>query len=154
MSQVLVLRGLPGSGKSTHARALADKARAEGRSVVVVSTDDFFVELGGGTYAFDVAKLGEAHATCFRRFLAALGARTELVVVDNTNTSAIEMSPYMLGAYAFGYTAKVLQIACDRERALTRNVHGVPVASFDAMSSAFASEKLPAWWTVEHVDAI
>jgi predicted kinase len=152
MKSVIVLRGLPGSGKSTHATQLAEGARARGLTTAMVSADDFFVEIGGGTFAFDVTKLAEAHGTCFRRFLDFLAAGTALVVVDNTNTSAVEISPYMLAAQAFGYEAKIVELACTVAAATSRNQHGVPAASIAAMAALLETESLPGWWTVEHID--
>jgi predicted kinase len=54
---LLVVRGLPGAGKTTFAEALANE---------VFSADDFFCD-NEGAYHFDGARLKEAHEFCFRR---------------------------------------------------------------------------------------
>jgi shikimate kinase len=49
-----IMRGVSGSGKSTHAKTLA------GDSGLVFSTDEYFES--SGRYVFDVAQLQPAHA--------------------------------------------------------------------------------------------
>jgi predicted kinase len=144
MKQVYVLQGVSGSGKSTLARRLVDLLGA-----VVVSADDYFLDPKDGSYNFDPSKLGQAHAHCFRCFLDALEAGKEVVVVDNTNTSTIEISPYMLGASACGYEAKVIRVVCPVDVAISRNIHGVPEEAIQGMASRIASNGLPPWWEVE-----
>lgn len=147
---VIILQGIPGSGKSHLAREIA--ARNPGRTVVV-SADDFF-ELGGGTYAFDVTKLGQAHGQCFRRFLAAINERVSTIIVDNTNTSVAEIAPYVLGGEAHGYGVEIIRVLCDPEVAAARNTHGVPPAAVVAMAGRIASCQLPPWWTVTEIPAV
>lgn len=89
---VKILSGISGSGKSTYAR------RHRG---VIVSADDYFVR--DGAYRFNPARLSSAHATCFARYLGALDDGHPLVIVDNTNTTAVEIAPYVLAAQAKGY---------------------------------------------------
>jgi MoxR-like ATPase len=55
--RLVLMRGLPGSGKSTLAQQLAADS---GVAFAICSTDDFFVA-ADGAYAFDPARLDEAH---------------------------------------------------------------------------------------------
>lgn len=139
MKSVYVLRGLPGSGKSTWTLAVP--------GAIVCSADDFFMKLGGGVYKHDPAKIGEAHAECFRKYLDALRDGKETVVCDNTNSTAAEISPYMLAAAAFGYEATIVLFRCDVETALSRNTHKVP-ASIMAQMARGIDHPLPPWWKV------
>lgn len=156
--RVVVLQGVSGAGKSTYGRALTEAARAEGLHAVMVSADDYFVQLGGGTYTFVASKLQEAHAACFREFIHHLTSETQaatgrahLIVVDNTNTTLHELSPYLLAAQAFGYEAVVHRVLCDPAVAAARNVHGVPTTSVRAMADRIMRERLPARWAVREV---
>ena len=91
--QVIIMQGISGSGKSTKAHEIAEKHSAIGCRVV--SADDLFTI--NGTYNFDPTLLGEAHKQCMRSFLAALqNPEVGLVIVDNTNTTLVEMAPYYL----------------------------------------------------------
>ncbi|KAK3737014.1 hypothetical protein QZH41_018399 [Actinostola sp. cb2023] len=93
--KVLVLmRGLPGSGKST----LAQRMKGNG---VVFSTDDYFIQ--NGWYQFDGTNLGEAHQWNQIRAREAMQGGVSPVIIDNTNTQAWEMKPYISMAQRLGY---------------------------------------------------
>lgn len=149
MTKVFVYSGLPGSGKST-----LIKERHPG--AFVFSADNFFMK--DGEYAFDPAKIGQAHADCFRRFIeclkmgVAMGS-DDVVVVDNTNTTAVEISPYMLAADAFGAQAEVVTVKCDPMVAHARNTHGVPEEAQKALAAQLDERKLMPWWPNSEVQS-
>lgn len=143
MSNVVVLSGMSGSGKSTYARK-----RTEGVTSVakIISTDDYFTT-PEGVYAFDPAKIGVAHAATFYRFIQALDSgRYRLIVVDNTNTTIEEISPYMLGAAAFGYEAEVVTIEAPMIFAHMRNTHDVSANEVEAQMYRLRMRALPPYW--------
>jgi len=141
--EMIILRGLPGSGKSHYAAQFA--ANEPTKKVVVASADDFFMTPNG--YRFDPFKLTAAHASCFRRVLNALEADVDdMVFVDNTNSTAWEMSPYVMLANVFDVPFVVFRIECDPEVAYARQRHGVPRETFDAIGRRLATEWIPPWW--------
>lgn len=153
MERIVIMRGLPGSGKTHYVADLVRRNAERLRGTVVVSADDYFMV--DSAYRFDPAKLGEAHAACFRRFVGQLAADAHglstTLVVDNTNSTAWEISPYVLAASAYAPNAEVeiVSVSCDPEVAFARQQHGVPRAAFDAMARRFASiADLPPWWKV------
>ena len=141
--QVLITQGVSGSGKSTFARDV--ERRLERRTMVTVCSADAYFEREG-EYRFDVAKLGEAHAHCFRDFCDNLSWGTNLVIVDNTSTTTMEIAPYMLAVAAANlslpeskrYTALIVRFACDLEAAARRNAHGVPLRGIQAQAGRIA----------------
>lgn len=140
---VTILVGVPGSGKSHHTASLT--------GAVVVSADHYFVELGGGTYAFDPTKLGAAHGQCLRRYTEALQRGEAHVVVDNTNTTSLEMAPYVSLALAYGYAVTIVRVTCDPAVAAARNTHGVPEGAIRAMHARIESMMdagFPPFWGV------
>lgn len=142
---VVIMQGLPGSGKSTYAQNYGG---------LVVSADDYFVELGGGTYKFDPSRLSEAHGQCFRRFVEAVTSKTPHVVVDNTNTTPMEISPYYLGAQAYGYDVEIVRVECPSYIAAARNTHGVSEATIHAMEKRMNESPLPPWWRLRVVKGV
>uniref|UniRef100_A0A914WY62 Uncharacterized protein n=1 Tax=Plectus sambesii TaxID=2011161 RepID=A0A914WY62_9BILA len=86
---LILMRGLPGSGKSYLARNL-EKRGLNGR---VFSTDDFFCS-PNGSYVFDQNKLSDYHAQNVGRVRDAIGEDRTPVIVDNTNVFGVHMKPY------------------------------------------------------------
>lgn len=143
--RVVILSGISGSGKSTIAAALA--ANAENGKAVICSADDFFMQ--DGTYKFDFTKRGAAHAACLRKFVALITECENDIVVDNTNTSAVEIAPYVALAAAYGVECEIVTILIDPVVAAQRNTHGVPEAGCKRMDAALRSRQLPPFWNVK-----
>ena len=87
---MLIIRGLPGSGKSTIARQLEETYPGS----VSCSADQFFLHPETGEYQFEGSQLGEAHKWCQSKAEEACRARVNIVIVDNTNVKKWEMVPY------------------------------------------------------------
>lgn len=149
---VSVLSGLSGSGKSTYIKHCCGGA-------AVVSADAYFMK--GGTYNFNPTHLSLAHGECFRQFIRAMNDQVAHIVVDNTNTTESEISPYMLGATAFGYDSEVITLTAPagmtREDYISacakRNAHGVPLAGIKAQADRLLARSLPPWWRKDSVES-
>jgi len=123
MKRVIVLQGVSGSGKTHFAKELLHTHATDHPRVI--SSDDYFTDSNG--YKFDPSKLGLAHAWCFRSFVLALqGTADDFIIVDNSNASAEELSPYMLACAAFFAKATIVRVDCDLEVAAKRTTHNVP----------------------------
>lgn len=140
--KVIILRGVPGSGKSTESKKYPD--------AYVVSADHYFIGKDG-IYRFDMNKIASAHGQCKSRFEAALSEKKPVVVVDNTNTTVKELKFYVETARRAGYAVEIVRIDCDPEIAAARNVHGVPKASVLKMAERLAASKLPDDYPTETV---
>ncbi|XP_021388870.2 NEDD4-binding protein 2 isoform X1 [Lonchura striata] len=98
IGQVLVLlRGVPGSGKSYLARNLLE----DNPGGIILSTDDYFYK--HGQYHYDPDCLGEAHDWNRKRAKEAFEMRISPIIIDNTNIQAWEMKPYVILAQQFRY---------------------------------------------------
>ncbi|KAM9678987.1 NEDD4-binding protein 2 isoform 2-T3 [Trichechus inunguis] len=120
---LVLLRGLPGSGKSFLARTLQD----DNPGGVILSTDDYFYI--NGQYQFDVKYLGEAHEWNQHRAKEAFEKKVSPIIIDNRNLQAWEMRPYVALSQKHKY--KVLFREPDtwwkfKPRELARrNIHGI-----------------------------
>lgn len=109
---LLILRGCPGSGKSSLAEALGIKA--------VCCADDYFVH--DGKYLWDNDKLYAAHCWCERKCRRFMKKQIAIIVVANTFTSAREFRPYEDLARQFGY--KLFSVVVENRHG-GENSHGV-----------------------------
>lgn len=126
---LILLRGLPGSGKTTFARTFKD--------ALVFAADDFFYRRGEGEYAFDPTLLGEAHLACQRETRGALEAGA-VVVVTNTFSQRWELEAYFKIAAEVGARVAVADLfdgGLTDEALVQRGLHGVPQETIAAMRS-------------------
>ncbi|KAJ8600946.1 hypothetical protein CTAYLR_005082 [Chrysophaeum taylorii] len=142
-SFVVILRGVPGSGKTTMARKLGALAAEASVSCEACSADAYFGAKNGG---FSAAKLDTAHGACRGAAAKAIQARVGIVVIDNTNCGLREMAPYVDLAAKHGASLGVVEFACasleDARRLASRGEHGV-----NADSAWCRWEALPATTT-------
>lgn len=122
MSLILV-RGLPGSGKSTVAKTLIG-------FYMHVETDMFWIN-DQGDYEFDAKRLGEAHQWCMNRTVELMTAGFS-VVVSNTFTTKKELLPYFEMAKEFDCVPQVILA-----QGKFGNIHNVPPDIITKMSERF-----------------
>lgn len=96
---VIIMRGLPGSGKSTVAKLFDGD---------VVSMDDFWTK-DGQPYKFDKARINEAVQWTHDRFIELMDKDAELIVVDNTNTQKWEYEWFKTQAEEMGYIVHLVE---------------------------------------------
>lgn len=115
--KLTLIRGLPGSGKTTYAKCLL---YVNGQQNTLHYEADQWFEDADGAYHFDAKLLPKAHKWCQTHAELALKAGFN-VIVSNTFTQLWEMQPYI--DMTKHYNAKLEVITCDGDYP---NVHGVP----------------------------
>ena len=112
---VIILRGVSGSGKSSFAKLISN--------AVVCTADDYFMD-ENGNYNFDPTKIGKAHEECQKKFLDAFKNPDVInVVVANTNTKPSDYKFYEDVAKTAGI--KVFYVVVEK-RHNKNNIHSVP----------------------------
>jgi predicted kinase len=129
---IILLRGLPGSGKSTLGDIILFSPTNTDSEVL--SADNYFTD-ENGNYNFDVTKLKEAHSQC--QFLCSEKMKNGVsrIVVANTFTQDWEMDEYYNMAERYGY--RVHSVIVENRHGGT-NIHGVPDEKVKVMSDRFS----------------
>lgn len=129
---LFLIRGVPGSGKTTLAQALYGSFEG---CAIQLSADDFMVN-EDDEYQFQPGRLAEVHARCLSATDGAMRNTIVPIIVHNTFTQNWEMKPYFDLAKKYGYS--VFVVRCENQFG---NVHGVPDAKVQQMVDRFEDRR-------------
>ena len=125
MEKVLyIVRGVPGSGKTTLAKQLTAN---------VFEADHYFYD-NDGNYNFIPSEIKEAHKECQQFVGYAMESGIQKIAVSNTFTQEWEMEPYF--ELAKKHEFKVFTIIVENRHG-GKNQHGVPEDKIEQMKNRF-----------------
>lgn len=116
---LVLVRGIPGSGKSTIARSMRDFYHYE--------ADMFFIDRVTGEYCFNPILVNKAHQWCQLMATKALEENGD-VVVSNTFSQWWEMEPYLQAARKYNHEVVIITAL-----GAYQNVHNVPTKTIRNM---------------------
>lgn len=121
---LIILRGLPGSGKSSLASLL---------SKAICSADDYLINREGN-YIWTESRVIQAHKWCERKCERFMKKQIFLIVIDNVSVKSKDMRPYRKLAKEYGY--KVYSVIVEnRHRGI--NTHNVSKEIMKSMRKKF-----------------
>lgn len=135
MTSLTLIRGLPGSGKSTFARELIGRGYLKSDDVHL-EADMYFTK--DGDYKYVSEDIPIAHNMCLgaARCLLALNRS---VIVANTFTRCKEMEPYINATTLNGHNLVIYEM-----KGNYGSIHNVPPEALERMAKRW--ETLPADW--------
>jgi predicted kinase len=120
MNDLIIIRGLPGSGKTTY-------AREKYKDYVNYEADMYHTK--NGVYVYKKENAGAAHNECLTRVAQSLKNHRK-VVVSNTFTTQKEIDAYIKLATELGKTYCIIRMTKQYG-----SIHGVPQSDIDKMKN-------------------
>ena len=138
--RLVLVRGIPGSGKSTHAAQICAALKLREKLSQVFEADSFMEG------RFDVKKLSDCHRKCQDAVNSFISKPETVAIVSNTNTQLAEMEFYRLIAVNRGINENQILICepltpwrYDVNECFQRNLHNVPKNIIQKMLSNIKS---------------
>jgi predicted kinase len=129
MASLILLRGLPGAGKTTLARELSENGKYP-----VCAIDDFFTNAASGEYKFEFDKNHLAYKACEEKTRHAMQRGAAKIFVDNTFTLEWEMEPYFKLGEEFNYRVHVITV---ENRHGSNNIHSISQEQLEKMAAKY-----------------
>ena len=129
MSSLILLRGLPGSGKTTLATLLSEEGKYP-----VHSIDSYFTDATTGAYNFEFEKNHLAYKQCEEQTEQSIRQGIEKIFIDNTFTLEWEMEPYFKLASKYTYSIFVLTV---ENRHGGKNTHHISEEQIQKMAAKY-----------------
>ncbi|MBW8190207.1 ATP-binding protein [Neiella marina] len=141
----IIMRGLPGSGKSRLAKQMWQQHASQyPRDQIICSTDDYFQH--GMRYVFQAELLPKYHSLNLVRFIDGLCAGYPIMICDNTNMACWEYLPYQRAAQSLGYKVKRILVGDPTEQhqqqlCARHNKHQVSLEIIEQMAANFEADQ-------------
>jgi len=143
--ELIVMRGIPGSGKSTKAKELVGEGIIHSTDDLIESKGDYREFFANMVSSGNFAPLGQMHNLNYKNAVKSMQSGISPVIIDNTNIRANEAKNYVEAALGMGYSddnIKFVEIGDGgllAEELAQRNTHGVPLDKIKSMMQAYTS---------------
>ena len=137
--ELIIMRGIPGSGKSTKAKTLVGKGSIHSTDDVITSKGDYNKFFNDMKATGNFSMLSAVHAENLDNAVEDMLMGITPIVIDNTNIRPFEPKAYIENALKLGYDDKNIKIVdvgtggVSPEELAQRNTHGVPLDKIKSM---------------------
>ena len=143
--ELIIMRGIPGSGKSTKAKTLVGKGKIHSTDDVISSKGDYNKFFDDMKASGSFAPLSAVHGENLNNAVEDMLRGITPIVIDNTNIRPFESKAYIENALKLGYDDNNIRIVdvgtggVSPEELAQRNTHGVPLDKIKSMIDSHKS---------------
>lgn len=144
--ELIVMRGIPGAGKSTKAKSLVDKGVIHSTDDIIDASEDYREFFAKMIATGDFTPLSQMHSKNLKNAIESMKAGVSPVIIDNTNIKQNESKAYVKAALELGYADENIKFVdigtagLEAQALAKRNQHGVPLEKIEAMIASHTSQ--------------
>jgi predicted kinase len=140
--ELIVMRGIPGAGKSTRAKELVGEGEIHSTDALIEASGDYRAFFQKMIESKSYMALGWKHKKNLNNATRAVADGVSPVIVDNTNIKHADAKAYVVMALEAGLADENIKFedvgtaGLDAETLAGRNTHGVPLDKIQAMMAS------------------
>ena len=144
--ELIVMRGVPGAGKSTKAKSLVGQGKIHSTDSLIDSTGDYRSFFAKMIATGNFMPLQQMHSKNLIEAKTSMKDGVSPVIIDNTNIKQNEAKAYVVAALELGYAddnIKFVDIGTaglEAKELAARNTHGVPLEKIESMIASHTSQ--------------
>ena len=144
--ELIIMRGIPGAGKSTKAKSLVAQGKIHSTDDLIEKSGDYREFFAKMIASGDFSSLGKMHSQNLKDAIESMKAGVSPVIVDNTNIRHNEPKAYVKAALEMGFADNNIKFVdvgtagLEAAQLAARNTHGVPLEKIEAMIASHTAQ--------------
>jgi predicted kinase len=144
--ELIIMRGIPGAGKSTKAKSLVGQGKIHSTDDLIEKSGDYREFFAKMIASGDFSSLGKMHSQNLKDAIESMKAGVSPVIVDNTNIKHNEPKAYVKAALEMGFADNNIKFVdvgtagLEAAQLAARNTHGVPLEKIEAMIASHTAQ--------------
>ena len=144
--ELIIMRGIPGAGKSTKAKSLVGQGKIHSTDDLIEKSGDYREFFAKMIASGDFSLLGKTHSQNLKDAIESMKAGVSPVIVDNTNIRHNEPKAYVKAALEMGFADNNIKFVdvgtagLEAAQLAARNTHGVPLEKIEAMIASHTAQ--------------
>ena len=144
--ELIIMRGIPGAGKSTKAKSLVGQGKIHSTDDLIEKSGDYREFFAKMIASGDFSSLGKMHSQNLKDAIESMKLGVSPVIVDNTNIKHNEPKAYVKAALEMGFADNNIKFVdvgtagLEAAQLAARNTHGVPLEKIEAMIASHTAQ--------------